>query len=365
MDDELSMLRQAWEEPAPPSQDAYSQARAALLSQATGATTTGAAIIGAGATGGAAMRGATIGAVGGAGPPAARRRHRLLPRLGIRIAAVGAFALAIVTGLTLVQSLGTGVDRQGRPTSGLPVVPAGPVANAQDALERAAVVAEARQFTPPRPDQWLYFAEQRPADQRRRAGPGGPLPVVDRWWTRVDGTRYASFVNGRLEILNTPGPPYGTVDSLPTDPEALLRWAYAKPETYREPAPYHAYSLFTHVLRENVLPPKLEAAIFRAMKKIPEVTLDRKAVDVLGRPTYALGMTSGGLHEDTLLDRKTYTYRGERSLAVTDFFDKPDPSCYKTPESCPAPDLIRKGTEFVFARITTAVVDRAGQIPTS
>jgi hypothetical protein len=113
-----------------------------------------------------------------------------------------------------------------------------------------------------------------------------------------------------------------------------------------------------------VLPPKLEAAIFRAMKKVPGVTLDRRAVDVLGRPTYALGMTSGGLHEDTLLDRKTYTYRGERSLAVTDFFDKPDPSCYKAPESCPAPALIRKGTEFVFARITTAVVDQAGQIPT-
>jgi hypothetical protein len=125
---------------------------------------------------------------------------------------------------------------------------------------------------------------------------------------------------------------------------------------------YHAYSLFTHILRENVLSPTLQAAIFRAMKKIPGVTLDRKFVDVLGRPTLALGMNSSGMHEDTLLDGKTYTYRGERTLAVTDAFDKPQPC---KPEPCPPPPLIRKGTEFVFARITTAVVDRPGQIPTS
>ena len=76
------------------------------------------------------------------------------------------------------------------------------------------------------------------------------------------------------------------------------------------------YAIFNGMLRGNVVPPKLEAAIFRALKQVPGVELT--TVDVLGRPAYSLGQTEDWLHEELLLDRETYTYLGERStIAAT------------------------------------------------
>jgi len=46
------------------------------------------------------------------------------------------------------------------------------------------------------------------------------------------------------------------------------------------------YSIFNGILRENVLPPELEAAIYRALKDVPGVTVD--TVEIFGRPALAL-----------------------------------------------------------------------------
>jgi hypothetical protein len=54
------------------------------------------------------------------------------------------------------------------------------------------------------------------------------------------------------------------------------------------------------VLRENLLPPRTEAAVFLAMKKIPGVTLADNAADAAGRPIVRSGTCShpdgGGSH---------------------------------------------------------------------
>jgi hypothetical protein len=113
------------------------------------------------------------------------------------------------------------------------------------------------------------------------------------------------------------------------------------------------YLLFNHILRANILPPDVEAAIFRALKQLPGVTL-KDTVDVSGRPAFALGQTEDWLHEELLLDKQTYAYRGERSTVVKDAVIDPLKAGNSTGE-------VEKGSRVVFARLVTAIVDEPGQ----
>jgi len=114
------------------------------------------------------------------------------------------------------------------------------------------------------------------------------------------------------------------------------------------------YAIFNHRLRGNMVPPKLEAAIFRALKQVPGVELS--TVDVLGRPAYRLGQTEDSLHEELLLDRETYTYLGERSTITKNTRIDPLKAGNETGE-------VRKGEKVVSARIETAIVDGPGERP--
>ena len=316
---DLKLLHDTWDPPAAPSDTARSRARTALLAR-----------------------------TGHAQDPA-RRRYRLA-RVGARRMAVGALALAIATGVTVAQNV-AGTDSRGRPRSIVPGLPTGPVANASEALERAAVAAETRTFTAPRDDQWIYTADR-----------VGPRPHdVTRTWHRVDGRKLAYIDNGKLRIVTlplrrgrlVPSPwDYQRLTTLPTDPDALLRWAYEQTERIDgADAAGKAYSLFNGILRRGgVLPPRLEAAIFRAMKQLPGVRLISNGTPVHGQPTLALGRVQDGwLYEEVLLDRQTYAYRGERSVVLTD--DNP-----KEPS-------LKKGTVTLGIRIAAGIVDRPGQRP--
>jgi hypothetical protein len=114
------------------------------------------------------------------------------------------------------------------------------------------------------------------------------------------------------------------------------------------------YAIFNGILRGNVLPPKLEAAIFRALKQVPGVELT--TVDVLGRPAYSLGQTEDWLREELLLDPEAYTYLGERSTITKNTRIDPMKAGNETGE-------IRKGDRVISARIETAIVDEPGERP--
>jgi hypothetical protein len=311
--DDLKTLHDAWGTPEAPSRAAYAQARAALLERA-----------------------------------GHRRRFRL-PGLGVRIAVVGAFALAILSVVTVENLDGTGADV--------------PLASAA-VLEQAAVAAEEKPFIAPRDDQWIYI-EDRFTTSDGKTG-------TSRGWRRADGTAFAWMRGGsglRVETLQPRGrgrpgrPAPGLLDSykrlaaLPTDPEALLRWAYQRAENITGSGTNEhgdVYLMFNHMLRENVLPPELEAAIFRALKQIPGVTVV-DTVDVAGRPAIALGLgTSDWLHEELLLDKETYAYRGERSTVVRDAVIDPLKAGNARGE-------VKKGSKVVAERVVTAIVDEPGQ----
>jgi hypothetical protein len=309
---DLKTLHDAWGAPEAPSPAAYAQARAALLDRAR-------------------------------------------PRRGIRfvrVAVVGVLALAILAAVSVAENLGgTGAE-----------VPDATAA----VLERAAVAVETKPFTAPRDDQWIYIEDLITwADGKTE---------TSRGWRRADGMGMAWIRgNGRLQVeIHEPrlnprtGRPipgvfegYKEMAALPTDPAALLRWAYRRAENVTGAGMNEhgdVYLMFNHMLRENILPPELEAAIFRALKLIPGVTV-LDTVDVLGRPAIALGLgTSDWLHEELLLDKETYAYRGERSTVVRDAIIDPFKAGNPRGE-------VKKGSKVVAARVVTAIVDRAGQRP--
>jgi hypothetical protein len=304
---DLQTLHDVFDPPAAPSSGARAEARAALLERA-------------------------------------RRRPRRRRALVAALAAAGVAVAVVATNLG-----GSGPD-------GLRGVP---IASAE-VLERAAAAAEGKPFTPPRDDQWIYF-EDRWQDKDGNV-------EMERSWRRADGGGMAWIdEHGRLRVEATPWPKgrprpqleqgYKGLARLPTDPDALLRWAYNQAKNITGAGLTEhgdVYGLFNHILRGNVVPPDLEAAVFRALKRVPGVELT--TVEVLGRPAYSLGQTEDWLHEELLLDRETYTYLGERSTVTKHTWIDPMKAGNETGE-------IRKGEKVVSARIETAIVDEPGERP--
>ncbi|MGW0801396.1 CU044_5270 family protein [Nonomuraea sp. NPDC002799] len=340
---DLEALRQSWPQPAPPSPDAYSAARDALLQRATAVA------------------------------PQRAGGFRL-PRAGRRAATVGVLA-AVITAVALVINP-VGVEAPRSVVPGLAM----PAANAQVLLGRAAEAAGSRAFTGPRPDQWVYIETRRQGVGNAAPGevqtPRTPLETsMDRSWTRADGKEVALFEDGELVRSATGGgmPPtdYATVAALPTDPDALLAWMYANSgnlHNSEEDRHNWAYRLLGSLLAQNLVPPAQEAAVYRALAKIPGVTVNPGAVDVDARPAVAVARVEAGwVSHELLLDRSTYTYLGERAVAKADY-TAPEPGVrveegrkiiHKGPSY-----TIKKGTILTLAvRLDIGVTDRPGVRP--
>jgi hypothetical protein len=313
---DLEILHETWEAP-PASPEARAAARAALLERA--ATTR------------------------------APRRRRLVPRLAMAAVAV----LIVVAGVAVVDDLGRGPD-------GLSPVP---IASAA-VLERAADAAERRPFTAPRDDQWIYIEDRLTSSQ-------GGEPMTRETWRRADGAGMAWIDDaGRLRVEITrpskrrplriavgPLAGYRTLAALPTDADALLAWAYRQAKNVTGAGITEhgdVYAIFSGMLRDNLLPPDLEAAIYRALIQVPNVTVE--ATNVAGRPALVLGQTEDWLREELLLDARTYRYLGQSGIVVRDATIDPAKAGNRTGE-------IEKGQTAVAERISTAVVDRPGQRP--
>ncbi|MQY03296.1 hypothetical protein [Actinomadura macrotermitis] len=323
---DLDILHDAWEAPAPPSRAAHDAARAALLARAAGT---------------AALA-----------PAPARRRRRL----GLRVAVVGAVAAAAVAGVTVVQTGGS--DGHGRPRPVIPGIPPGPVANAAEALDRAALAA---QGTAARPEQWIYteVTDRYPGTAHKarveRPTDGLRTRVVRSWW-RADGKEAAEEDAGRL----TTRPLSDPVPADVTDGRTMLHWAYGQVpggrEDERDPVVQgEVFGRLNAMVREHEVPARRLSLVFKAIALIPGVKLVPGRVDALGHPAIAVGrVTEGWLREEVLLDARTYAYVGERSIAIKDH----------TSTGMDGTSTVKKGTiQLIAARTKVAVVDRPGQRP--
>ncbi|MEV4113818.1 CU044_5270 family protein [Nonomuraea sp. NPDC049695] len=309
---DLEALRRAWPQPRPPSPDAHATAREALLRRATSASreSVRAALTGEGRR------------AGSAGSLRAGRRPAVARTMALTLGMLAAVVWAVVLAVTPPAAEA--------PRTALPGTIM-PVSNAQVLLGRAAEAAGKRGFTAPRPDQWIYIETRTQGAPQPAPGttqsPRTPLEThVGRSWTRADGKEVAFYENGKLVRSPTGGgiPPtdYATVAALPTDPDAMLAWMYAAvdelPPGSDEERHIRAYRLFGSLLAQNLVPPAQEAAIYRAMAKIPGVTVNPDAVDVDGRPAVAVARREDWVDHELLLDRFTYTYLGERAIANAD-----------------------------------------------
>jgi hypothetical protein len=305
---DLQILRDAWAPPTPPPDIARERARADLLARAT-----------------------------------TRSRRRW----AVRVVAVAGLATAITVAFTVSQNR----------HSPSPV----PVAAAA-VLEAAATAAEDRSFVAPRDDQWIYmqdkFSEAVPRFRQEK-------------WRRADGGGFAFYdEEGRLQVEKLrlrrghvkpmplgPLAGYKQLAALPTDPDDLLKWAYDQtPDIEGAGSTEHAevYGIFEGMISDNVLPPDLKAAIFRALKQVPGVTVD--TVEVNGHRVFALGQTDDWLHQELLLDAKTYDFVGQSGTVTRDTTISPEKAGNATGE-------IKAGDNAAAMRITTAIVDEPGQRP--
>ncbi|KAB2339086.1 CU044_5270 family protein [Actinomadura rudentiformis] len=314
---DLQILHDSWDNTPPPNPDVRAAARAALLERAAATSMQQVP---------ADTAPATAFDVGG-------RRRVTRARIG-----------AVVTGVLVAAAVAGGVATvQVRDDGGPPgVTGTRPMlVSAAFVLDRAAGAAERRAWTPPRPDQWIYTHFRNvPVKQRwPLGGENGPgeSQMIEEQWQRADGRRSAFLDGGKLHFVDETRAPheiwppsdYAGLARLPADPDALLALAYRhvgplgdKPSTappgIKECIPRIdreevAFTSLLEILGTNLLPPKLEAAVYRAMKKVPGVVVDD-----------ADGMIALGRHEDgwqlneVLFDARTYRYTGQRSTAVKD-----------------------------------------------
>ncbi|MEV5749948.1 CU044_5270 family protein [Actinoallomurus sp. NPDC052308] len=251
-----------------------------------------------------------------------------LPRMGVRLAAVGAMAVTLAAGVTVAQNLG-GVDQNGHRRTGIPGLPAGPVASAAELVHRATLKAAAEPAPQPRPDQWTYVKETYATSSAGTAGALSGSPdrrvTVERW-LRVDGTRRATQVDGgRLDSATTtpmdrsavPRSDYAYLRSLPTDPKALLALVYRQSAQFPLGRDAAAFTMIEDLMRRSVLPPRLRAALYGALAAIPGVRFAKDVTDTAGRHGVALyRIDEGYLRTDVIVDPTTYAYLGYRSITV-------------------------------------------------
>ncbi|MEV0145586.1 MULTISPECIES: CU044_5270 family protein [unclassified Nonomuraea] len=294
------------------------------------------------------------------GEPGLRSRPGRRARSALRVRPVLVAAVACLVAAVAVVV----VQRQG------PSRPAEPprYESPSAVLEQAALVASARSIRStgsPRPDQWQY---RRTMATGHGEGPGKGRIMES--WTRYDGTQTAGFdPGGKLRVENTRPDPgdddltpqqyHRKLRALPTDPAELLARVRADEHWQRLPTEEagqedpdaRAFRVLSIYLQQQAfMPPKLEAAMYRALALIPGVGVQADVQDGAGRK--GLGVFRDDPHwaarQYLILQPGTYRYLGDRTLWLRD--------------EVAGGDLLRSaGQSDARAELVSGIVDRPGQ----
>ena len=139
-------------------------------------------------------------------------------------------------------------------------------------------------------------------------------------------------------------PTYRLLQTLPTNPHALLAMIY-RVERGHGPGPaQEAFVTIGDLLRSTIAPPKVAAALYRAAALIPGVILVAHATDAIGRHGVAVARigpgVDGGVLEELIFSQAALQLIGERTV------------------------IARTGvTTTATAIIARAFVDHRGQVP--
>ncbi|MFF2662741.1 CU044_5270 family protein [Kitasatospora sp. NPDC058032] len=166
--------------------------------------------------------------------------------------------------------------------------------------------------------QWGVLKEEWEQDGKpyapEKVKPGEPAP-------RTDGGMW-------LDPNTKPGlnaPTYAYLATLPTDPDALLKKIYAETKGMGPGPDEEAFVTIGDLLREQLAPPAVSAALYRAAAKIPGVTVVDDSVDASGRHGVAVARVDGGIRTEWIFDPKTHEFLGERTVVASEgnAFGKP------------------------------------------
>lgn len=271
-----------------------------------------------------------------AGMPAPRRRRK--PAIVVAVAAAAASAIA----LTLLP----------RSTPG-----ASPAA--VRLLSKIAAVAAAQPSPHVRDSQFSYIRSW-VADQVCQGGSGRNCVVekpheAQLWQSvsnqcvtgllRADGQDTPLvFSSNYLHCLyrgNVHDPTYRFLQSLPTNPHALLSLIEREMQG-QLPRPEEAFTTIGDLLSTAIAPPPVSAALYRAAALIPGVTVVADATDAIGRHGVAVAFTYQGTRTEWIFSKQTLQYLGARDINVAN-----------------------GATTGMSALVQRAFVDHAGQLPGS
>jgi hypothetical protein len=270
-----------------------------------------------------------------AGRPATRRR-----KPAIVIAAVGAIALAAAVVVTL-----------------LPLNTSGASPAALRLLAKIATAA-ARQPNPPVRNSQFWYIQSWVSYQVCNGGSGNDCRRVKPHERQIWQSVSNECVTGLLReygqdtplvfstnYLHCPyrggvnDPTYRFLQSLPTDPHALLGLIEQQMQG-QLPRPEEAFTTIGDLLHEAIAPPRVSAALYRAAALIPGVTVVADATDAIGRHGVAVAMTYQGVRSEWIFSQQTLLYLGERDIKIAD-----------------------GSTTGMSAVLQRAFVNHAGQIP--
>jgi len=275
-------------------------------------------------------------------PPAGRPAQRRRRKPAIVIAAAGAAAVAAAaTALTLLP---------GNSSSSSPA--------AMRLLAKIATAA-AQQPGPPVRDSQFWYIKSWVAYQTCNGGSPTSKCVMEKpherqIWQSVSNHCVTGLLreNGQdtplvfsTNYLHCPyrggvnDPTYRFLQSLPTDPHALLSLIEREMQG-QQPRTEEAFTTIGDLLREAIAPPQVSAALYRAAALIPGVTVVADTTDAIGRHGVAVAMTSQGVRSEWIFSKQTLQYLGERDI-----------------------NIANGATNGVAAVLQRAFVNHTGQVP--
>jgi hypothetical protein len=288
-------------------------------------------------------------------------------RLALRAAPLVAGAMAVAAAVAIAlppDHHRAAATRPGTVAASHSHTPAGTTApGAVQLLDHIATVAASRPAPAVRNDQFTYVEFEEAAlgvavDAHGHVNSGLSKPLISRVWTSVDGSRPVPVQApgrpghpGKVSLfrMGTPtlnDPTYRLLESLPTDPDALLKKIYTVEKGHGPGPDQEAFTTIGDLLRDSIAPPRTSAALYRAAAKIPGVTVVADAVDAAGRHGIAVARTDQGERTEWIFDKTTLEFLGERSVLTQD-----------------GPEGKAGQVSAISAVLERAIVDQAGQIP--
>lgn len=247
--------------------------------------------------------------------------------------------LAPATALTLACALAVGTalnDSDRKPSDTASHRAATDMRPAAALLDRISLAAEKHATPAVRDDQFVYTREKvRGADLTSGKAVLGPLTDREVWSAQEPGPLHklgliredGETLPINAELGDTGGTPAGInrptyrwLSSLPTDPDDLLAYLYAKTPTAQGRERDQAVFEQIGSLLGGVMPPRTAAALYRAAAMIPGVTPDPRARDALGRRGLGIARddTRYGIRTEWVFHERDFSFLGSRSYLTRD-----------------------------------------------